>query len=282
MYETASPTVLRFCTSSSGIFTPNFSSAATTTSTMDSESTSRSSVNDFSSATSSGFTPATSSRISARPEVISARVAMFGGSSRWWGKLADRAAAVSRAADHLSRVREAAAETEEQDRGARGHLAALDELRQGQRHTGRGGVAGLDQVLGDDDVRAEAQPLHDAVDDAGVGLVRDEGGQLLRPDPGPLAGLQRERRQRGGGPAEDHLSLLLDVRLPALDAQHVALLRGRAPEYRADAGPLAVGDRGDHGCPRAVAEEHGGGAVGPVGDVGELLRPDDDGVAAGA
>jgi len=44
---------------------------------MDSESTSRSSVKDFPSATSSGFTPATSSRISARPEVISSRVAML-------------------------------------------------------------------------------------------------------------------------------------------------------------------------------------------------------------
>src|SRR5690349_16796384 len=159
MKVTASPTVLRFCTSLSGILTPNFSSAATTTSTMDSESTSRSSVKDFSSATSSGFTPATSSRISARPEVISARVAMFGGSSRWWGKLAGRL----RAADDLTRVREAAAEAEEQDRGARGHLAALDQLGQGQRHTSRGGVAGFDQVLGDDHVRAQAQPLDDTV-----------------------------------------------------------------------------------------------------------------------
>src|SRR6185295_13336729 len=67
MYETASPTVFRFWTSSSGILTSNFSSAATTTSTIDSESTSRSSVNDLPSATSSGLTPATSSRISARP-----------------------------------------------------------------------------------------------------------------------------------------------------------------------------------------------------------------------
>src|SRR3982751_1016885 len=158
MKVTASPTVLRFCTSLSGILTPNFSSAATTTSTMDSESTSRSSVKDFSSATSSGFTPATSSRISARPEVISARVAIavvpLDG-----GKLPDSTAAVLRAADDLSGVGEAAAEAEEQDGGARGHLAPLDQLGQGQRHTCRGGVAGLDQVLRDDHVRAEAQAL---------------------------------------------------------------------------------------------------------------------------
>src|SRR5690349_23895305 len=108
MYDTASPTVLRFGTSSSGIFTPNFSSAATTTSTMDSESTSRSSVNDLSSATSSGFTPATSSRISARPAVISSRVVIRFFLPQW--------DALLRAANDLPGVGEAAAEAEEQDR----------------------------------------------------------------------------------------------------------------------------------------------------------------------
>src|SRR3982750_1109289 len=180
MYDTASPTVLRFCPSLSGILPPNFSSAATTTSTMDSESTSRSSVKDFCSATSSGFTPATSSRISARPDVISARVAMSLLSSRWWG-FARGQAPPSGPADALTGVGEPAAEAEQQDRGARGHLAALDQLGQGQRHTGRGGVAGLDDVLGDHDLGTEAQPLDDAVDDPGVGLVRHEGGQLVRP-----------------------------------------------------------------------------------------------------
>src|SRR3954453_6144003 len=157
MYDTASPTVLRFCTSLSGILTPNFSSAATTTSTMDSESTSRSSVKDFSSATSSGFTPATSSRISARPEVISSRVAIVGLSSRWWGLLRTGLRRCLRAADDLSGVGEAAAEAEQQDRGARGHRPALDQLRQGQRHTRRGGVAGLDEILRDHHVGAEPQ-----------------------------------------------------------------------------------------------------------------------------
>src|SRR3954469_7253134 len=188
MNETASPTVLRFCTSLSGILTPNFSSAATTTSTIDSESTSRSSVKDFSSATSSGFTPATSSRISARPEVISVRVAIIGVSFPGGA----RSGSGSRAADDLPGVREAAAEAEEQNRGARGHLAALDQLGQGQRHARRGGVARLDQVLGDDHVRTEPETLDDAVDDPGVGLVRDEGGEFVRTDPGLLARLQGE------------------------------------------------------------------------------------------
>src|SRR5262249_31721181 len=141
MYETASPTVLRFCTSSSGIFTPNRSSAATTTSTMDSESTSRSSVNDLSSATSPGFTPATSSRISDRPAVISSRVVILGCS------LLNGCTGASRAADDLPGVGEAAAEAEQQHRCAGWHLAPLDQLRQGQRHAGRRGVAGFDDVL---------------------------------------------------------------------------------------------------------------------------------------
>src|SRR5688500_13411033 len=76
MKATASPTVLRFLTSSSGMVTPNFSSAATTTSTMESESTSRSSTKDLSSWTSSASTPATSLTMSARSARISSVVAM--------------------------------------------------------------------------------------------------------------------------------------------------------------------------------------------------------------
>src|SRR3954453_2602323 len=136
---------------------------------MDSESTSRSSVKDSSSATSSGLTPATSSRISARPEVISSRVAISLVFPLNWCEGAPAGSVLpSRAADDLAGVGEAAAEAEEQDRGARGHLAALDQLGQGQRHAGRGGVARLDQVLGDDHVRAQPEALDDAVDDPGV------------------------------------------------------------------------------------------------------------------
>src|SRR5262245_48869166 len=138
MYETASPTVLRFWTWSSGIFTPNFSSAATTTSTMDSESTSRSSVNDLVSATSSGLTPATSSRISARPAVISSRVITvlpFG----YKCVFAVRASDALGTAHDLPGVGEAAAEAEQQHGGAGRHLALLGQLRQGQRDArGRG------------------------------------------------------------------------------------------------------------------------------------------------
>src|ERR1700712_4001324 len=68
----ASPTVLMLASSSSGMATPNLSSTAVAISTIDSESTSRSSVNDFSGVASAGVTPATSSRISARPAWMSA------------------------------------------------------------------------------------------------------------------------------------------------------------------------------------------------------------------
>src|SRR5689334_7496441 len=218
MYETASPTVLRFCTSSSGIFTPNFSSAATTTSTIDSESTSRSSVKDFSSATSSGLTPATSSRISARPLVMSSRLVMC-------GFLSETGCCVLRAADDLPGVRETTAEAEQQYGRAGGYLATLDHLGQRERHAGRRGVTGADDVSGDDRV-GQVEPLDDAVDDAHVRLVSDERADLLGRDAGALAHLQRQRRERRRRPAEDGLAVLADVRPPALDLEHVALLRG--------------------------------------------------------
>src|SRR3712207_410130 len=56
--------------------TPNFSSAATTISTIDNESTSRSSTNDLSGWTSSADTPAMSSTIAARSAWISVALAM--------------------------------------------------------------------------------------------------------------------------------------------------------------------------------------------------------------
>src|SRR3954469_22282457 len=68
--------------SSSGMATPNLSSTAVAISTIDSESTSRSSVKDFSGVASAGATPATSSRISARPDWMSSRLTR-GPLSRW-------------------------------------------------------------------------------------------------------------------------------------------------------------------------------------------------------
>src|SRR5690606_2134622 len=71
MKSTASPTVLRFLTSSSGIFTSNFSSALTTMVIIEIESMSRSSVKDLSSATASGAMPVSSLMSSESPARIS-------------------------------------------------------------------------------------------------------------------------------------------------------------------------------------------------------------------
>src|ERR1041384_7319639 len=84
MKVTASPTVVKFLTSSSGIFTSNFSSALTTMVIIEIESMSRSSVNDLSSATLSVAMPVSSLMSSARPartsSVDSAMVILLSGS----------------------------------------------------------------------------------------------------------------------------------------------------------------------------------------------------------
>src|SRR3954466_13989731 len=84
MYDTASPTVLRFLTSSSGMRTPNFSSALTTMVIIDSESMSRSSVKDLSGCTSSVGMPVSSFTISARPERIFLALAAIWFQLLWW------------------------------------------------------------------------------------------------------------------------------------------------------------------------------------------------------
>src|SRR4029450_4645736 len=92
---------------------------------MESESTSRSSTNDFSSVTSSGLTPATSSRISARPETISSLVISF--LPVWFVRS-------PRAADDLTGIGQPSAEADEKHRGSGLHLATLDHFGKGHRN----------------------------------------------------------------------------------------------------------------------------------------------------
>src|SRR5918997_514048 len=157
MKATASPTVLRFLTSSSGMVTPNFSSAATTTSTIDSESTSRSSTNDLSSWTSSASTPATSLTMSARSVRISSVVAIgpsflrgfLGGTAvvlilRRACVLGDRsrpATGRSGDGDDLGGVRQAGAEGDQQCGVAAASVALLDHPVQGEGDRRGRGVA---------------------------------------------------------------------------------------------------------------------------------------------
>src|SRR6478672_11375809 len=295
MKATASPTVLRFLTSSSGIETLNFSSAATTTSTMDSESTSRSSTNDLSSWTSSASMPATSLTMSARSARISSVVAIWGGSSRlvagcvqWVVRLGCR----SGDGDDLGGVRQPGAEGDEQGGVAAARLTLGHHPVQGQRDRGRRGVALVGDVAGDADPRGQLHGAGHGVDDAHVGLVGDEHVQLVDPDPGAVERLLADLRHREGRPAEDRVALHHQVRhhrLPGGDhvapvlalADQVELLAVGAPDDRADAGGLAGTD--DRGA-GAVGEDERRPAVADVGEVGEPLHADDQDVpgAAGA
>src|SRR4051812_7759005 len=137
MKATASPTVLRFFTSSSGMETLNFSSAATTTSTMESESTSRSSTKDLSRWTSSASMPATSLTMSARSARISWVVAMEG-----TFRSSIRISVVEKRGDlrdddDLRGVREAGAEGDEQGGVAAACLALLEHPVEGEGDRGR-------------------------------------------------------------------------------------------------------------------------------------------------
>src|SRR6202035_1567354 len=94
------------------------------------------------------------------------------------------------------------------------------------------------------------------LDDPQVGLMRDERGDLGRVDPRLLAGLERDRRQGAGGPAENRLALLDDERVPVLDVDLVSQVAVAAPVDRADAGRVGrVRDRADDRGARAVSED---------------------------
>src|SRR3954468_23364253 len=192
----ASPTVLMLASSSSGMATPNLSSTAVAISTIDSESTSRSSVNDFSGVASAGVTPATSSRISARPAWMSAVLGTLGPLSRMVTPDRERPAVVVRdgcpgsswgsgQAEHLAGDGKPGAVPQDQGQVAGLRLARLQQRGQRQRDRGGGGVARLDDVPGDDGVLAEAQLLGHRLDDPEVGLVRREDVDVGRRHAGP-------------------------------------------------------------------------------------------------
>src|SRR5689334_9163987 len=165
----ASPTVLMLPSSSSGMATPNLSSTAVAISTIDSESTSRSSVKDFSGVASAGVTPATSSRISPSPAWISWVLATRGPLSRkvaaprWrrrrpgTGVPADDR--ISGKSQNLPGEGEPGAEAEHQREVAGPGLARLQQRGQRQRDRGGRGVAGLDDVAGDHRARGQLELL---------------------------------------------------------------------------------------------------------------------------
>src|SRR5215203_576578 len=273
MKATASPTVFRFLTSSSGMVTPNFSSASTTTSTIDSESTSRSSTKDLSIWTSSASTPATSLTISARAARISSVLICSPASFTWDGNWA------SGEGNHLGCVRQPGTERDQQGDVARLGLALADHPLERERDGRCGGVARVDDVAGDPDVGRKLHRPRHRVRDPVVGLVRHEAVELVDADAGPVEGLERDLGHRERRPSEDLVAPHGQVRhlwlvggddvapvLPLPD--QVVLLTVGAPDHRADGG--YVGRPDDDGT-GAVGEDEGRAAVGRAGDVGEPL-----------
>src|ERR687894_2436156 len=121
-------------------------------STIDRESTSRSSVNDLSSWTSSVGTPATSFTISARSVRTSSVVGTCG--SPW---VEGWCAAELGQDDDLARIDQAGAEADDQTGVAGLGLARLEQGLDGQRDRRRRGVALAGDVPGDHDLRRQLQ-----------------------------------------------------------------------------------------------------------------------------
>src|SRR5215213_2831899 len=284
----ASPTVLMLASSSSGMATPNLSSTAVAISTIDSESTSRSSVNDFSGVASAGVTPATSSRISARPDWISWVLLTRRVLSLGWGGMNPPSSGTwcpgdqgwcSWQDEHLAGEGQPGAVAEDEREVAGPGLTGLHERGERQRDRGGGRVARLDDVAGDDGVLREAEPLGHRLDDPQVGLVGGEDVDVLRADAGLLHRLLEGLGELGSLPTVDRLSGTGHGRAAGGDLDGVELVAVAAPHHRADA--RLVGGA-DHGRTGAVGEDDRRRPVLEVGDVSEPLHADDQGVARGA
>src|SRR3954454_12411480 len=292
MKEIASPTVLMLPSSSSGMATPNLSSTAVAISTIDSESTSRSSVKDFSGVASAGVTPATSSRISPSPAWISWVLATRGPLSRM---VAAPSAVPPSSGDRVSRTDckggtwlgksqnlpgegEPGAVAEHQREVAGLGLAGLEQLGERQRDRRGRGVAGLHDVAGDHRALGQTELLGHRLDDAQVGLVRGEDVDVLRSDAGGLHRLDEGLGQLRRRPAVDGLPGHGHGAAARGDLDGVVLVAVAAPGHRADAG--LVGGTDDRGA-GAVGEDHRGRPVVHVGHVGQPLHADDEGVAGG-
>src|SRR6188472_646885 len=202
MKPTASPTVVRFLTSSSGILTPNFSSALTTIVIIDSESMSRSSVKDLSGSTWSVSMPVSSLTISARPSRISDSLCAMRVAPSVWGSASGNLGDD----DDLCRIHESGAKPDLEGEAAARDLVLAQHPLGGQRDGGRGGVGRLGDVARDRDVRRELQLLDHRVDDPHVRLVRDEGVEVVDGDAGLVDRLLGDRRHAPDRPPEDGLT----------------------------------------------------------------------------
>src|SRR4029453_16458008 len=119
------------------------------------------------------------------------------------------------------------------------------------------------------------QLLGHRLDDPQVRLVRGEDVDVGGGDPGLVHRLDEGVGELGGGPAVARLAGHGHRRAAGGDLDGVVLVTVTAPRDRADA--RLVGGTEDGGA-GTVGEDHRGGPVARVGDVGEPLHADDQGV----
>ena len=172
---------------------------------------------------------------------------------------------------------EAGAEGEGEGEVAAGDPAFAAEPGERERHRGGGGVAGVDDVVGDHRVRG-ADLTSERVDDPQIGLVRNDGGELGGVDAGRLADGQRDLTQRRGRPTEDRRPV---EPKPVLGV-HVDQPRGASVAAEHDRPDSRLVRRAHDGGAGAVTEQDRRRAVRPVEPVGDLLGTDDDGVVDAA
>ena len=152
--------------------------------------------------------------------------------------------------DDLGRVGQAGAEGDEQCGVAGLRVALGHHPVQGERDRGGRGVALLGDVTRDLHRRGQLHGPGHRVDDAHVGLVRDEAVEVVDADPGPVERLLADLGHRERRPAEDRVALHHQVRHLGLLGGHdvapvlllpdqVVLLAVGAPDHRADARGLA-------------------------------------------
>ena len=116
------------------------------------------------------------------------------------------------------------------------------------------------------------EPLARRVDDADVGLVGDDQGEVVDGDAGPLEGPQRRVDHRAHGPAEHLLAVHLDEAADVGGEQVAG--RPVGVEVEAEQVARAVGGL-EHDRAGAVGEEDGRAAVVPVDDAAHGLGADE-------
>src|SRR5215207_1341411 len=191
--------------------------------------------------------------------------------------------------DDLGGVDQPGAETDEQRGVAALDLAGLEHPLHGEGDGGGRRVAGLADVAGHRHVRRQLQRLDHRVGDAHVGLVGDEGTQVLGADASRVERLLGHRGHLPHRPAEDLLALHGQGRELDLVVAHVQ--PGRPLRDGVVLGAVGAPDRGadrrlvarpDNDGPGTVAEDEGGRAVVGVGEVRELLAADHQDVLGAA